>query len=1176
MKRAAVDKRDISLKDALEMAGDVAPGQELSISGLHGASGAFLLASFFSSENRPLLAVLSDTRAAARFAEDLRFFLGPEAVYLFPETELLPFELKAPHPSILAARMELYHRFTEGRPFVTVTTARNLVQKLAPAPVFESRVIRLVRDEEYMRDVLVSDLLERGFTRVPMVEERGEVSVRGAIVDIFPATGTRPLRVEFFGDTVESIRSFDTRTQRSVAALNEAIVLPAGEAGYGEAERAAARKKVMERAAELDLPPEVWQPIFNRLKENSPGETVYGLYPYFNESLDTFFDHMPGETVLFIPNRRGVVAAIEEFQEEIKEREESFVERKRFFLTRQSLYAAAAEIAHGLLRFPVIAMESLIGGGGKKDGREVTVASRSNIELKGEVQQSRTGRDLPLKPLAEAIGEWVERGTDVYITAHNRAQAERTMELLQGYGIKALLSPCRAVLSAASKGVFISEGSLSAGFSLLNPAIAFISEEEIFGARVNKRPPPPARPGEALTELGDLSEGDFIVHTLHGIGLYRGLKRRIVEGVAKDFLLLEYLGGDRLYMPVERMDRLVRYNSFEGRADPELDKLGGLKWKKTKGKIKKAIENMAGELLKLYAARQVAPGFAFSAPEATFREMEAGFEYEETPDQARAIEECLSDMMKPSPMDRLVCGDVGYGKTEVAIRAAFKAVLDGKQVAILVPTTVLAQQHYITFTRRLGAYPVNVEVISRFRTKKEQREVLKKLAAGGVDIIIGTHRLAQGDISFKDLGLVIIDEEHRFGVRQKERLKKLRSTVDVLALTATPIPRTLHMSLASLRDLSIINTPPEDRLAVRTEVTRFDESLIKEAIEREMDRGGQVFFVHNRVQSMPPLEEMLGRILPHARIAVAHGQMREHELEKKMLGFVNREFDVLLSTAIIESGLDIPLANTIIINRADAFGLAELYQLRGRVGRSSHRAYAYFMIPETMNLTPLAEKRLEVIRELSEPGSGFKVAAYDLEIRGAGELLGTNQSGQIASVGFEMYTRILEDTVAEMKGETISEEAEPEVNIKVSQYIPDDYVPHTGQRLGLYKRFASIKNDEELRAIEEEVRDRYGPLPVVVENILETVSIRLLLKSLKARELDQKAGRLYINFNGAGDTATDVSVVNNATRLVRLDASRFRISSDGRFSACLGKDAEPLGEAQYVLKELLGGCYSES
>jgi len=1166
-----VDKRETSIKEAVNLAKEMKPGEELTVSGLRGSSRAFLLASFFRATGSNVLAILSDTRAALRYAEDLRFFLGPESVFFFPSTELLPFSLKAPHPSILSARMELYHRLAHGAPFVTVTTARCLMQRIAPAPALEARVLRLAVGEDYPREEFLAELLAQGFRRVPMVEERGEMSVRGAIVDIFPAGGRLPLRLEFFGDTVESIRSFNTGTQRSVDTLDEVLILPASEAEYGEGARAYARKALMERAGELGLRQDEWQGLYRALKEASPGDKTFGLYPLFHERLDILFDHFTGDSAIFVPERPSVTEALEGFDEEIKRAEEALLEKKLFYMDTRRLYASPEEILDGFKRFPLITTESLSGGGRGHGGEShvVNVASNSNMELKSELRRPKSERLLPLKPLADAIGKAAERGAAFYITAHNRAQAERTGELLEGYGIKTCRVEGGQALKEAQGGVFIAEGTLSAGFSLSRPALTIVAEEEIFGPRVNKRPPPPKRPGEALTELSDLAESDFIVHTLHGIGIYRGLVRRVVEGVAKDFLLLEYLGGDRLYMPVERMDRLVRYHSFEGRESPELDRLGSTKWKRTKGKIKKAIENMAGELLKLYAARRVAPGFAFSPPTAMFREFEAGFEYEETPDQARAIEECLHDMQRPSPMDRLVCGDVGYGKTEVAIRAAFKAVLDGKQVAILVPTTVLAQQHYITFTRRLGAYPVNVEVISRFRTKKEQKEVLDRLKKGAVDIIIGTHRLARGDIAFKDLGLVIIDEEHRFGVRQKERLKKIRSSVDVLALTATPIPRTLHMSLASLRDLSIINTPPVDRLAVTTEVLRFDEGVIKGAIEREIDRGGQVFFVHNRVHSMPPVEDTLRRILPKARIGVAHGQMHEGELEKVMLGFVNREYDVLLSTAIIESGLDIPSANTIIINRAESFGLAELYQLRGRVGRSSHRAYAYFMIPETMNLTVDAEKRLDVIRELCEPGSGFKVAAYDLEIRGAGELLGTNQSGQIASVGFEMYTRILEETVAEMKGEKIADEAEPEVSLNVSQYIPEDYVPDTGQRLGLYKRFVSIKEDSEITAISEEVLDRYGPLPVVVENIMETVALRLLLKKLKARELVQKAGRIYINFTGTGGEGADASVVSRAMAMRAAEPARFRITSDGRFSARLFEGVDPLVEARYVLKELL-------
>ncbi|MDP2690456.1 MAG: transcription-repair coupling factor, partial [Deltaproteobacteria bacterium] len=591
---------------------------------------------------------------------------------------------------------------------------------------------------------------------------------------------------------------------------------------------------------------------------------------------------------------------------------------------------------------------------------------------------------------------------------------------------------------------------------------------------------------------------------------------------------------------------------------------------KTKKKVKASVERLAGELLKLYAERSVAEGFAFSPPDRLFHEFEAGFEYEETPDQARAIEETLMDMQEPRPMDRLICGDVGYGKTEVAMRAAFKAVLDGKQVGVLVPTTVLAEQHYATFRRRLAPYPVSVEALSRFRTKKEQKEIVERLREGKVDIVIGTHRLLGKDIEFKDLGLIVIDEEHRFGVSHKEKLKQMRKKVDVLTLTATPIPRTLHMSLASIRELSIINTPPEDRLAIKTNVIRFDEGVIAEAIERELNRGGQVFFVHNRIHSMPAVEEFLRRAVPRARLAHAHGQMNEAELEKKMLGFVNHEFDVLLSTAIIESGLDIPAANTIIINRADRFGLAELYQLRGRVGRSRHRAYAYFICPSMAELTDDARKRIEVIRELAEPGSGFKIATYDLEIRGAGELLGTAQSGQIAAVGFEMYTALLEEAVREMKGETVAEEVEPEITLGISSFIPEDYIPDVRQRLGFYKRLSSVSSEDEIYSIKEELVDRYGEIPAYVDNLVQTMELKLLLKRLRARELTQKGKRLYLTFMSQAGTDSGRRIIERALDMVSREPKRYRLAPDSRFIVFL-YDAPPLPEARYVLKEFLKG-----
>ncbi|MFQ5442412.1 MAG: transcription-repair coupling factor [Thermodesulfobacteriota bacterium] len=1155
--------KELTVDAAIKNISSLRPGGPLTLSGLYGSSKAFFLASAYKRLSRPVLAVLPDEASAGAFAKDLAFFLNPEEVFFYPSTELLPFELTPPHQRLLSERIRLLYRLLEkeGKPFITVTSAEVLMQRVAPKNTLPERVVNLKVEGEFLRDDLVKRLLGSGYRRVPMVEVTGEMSVRGAIVDIFPTGRVRPVRIEFFGDWIESMRIFDISTQRSLTGIEELRVLPASRADLGGANDKSAGERLRDRARELKLNAGKWEPLYNTLMDGTDPALHNGLFPLFYKKLDTLFDFLGVESVISIIDPSAVGSAFTGFEAEVDRGANNLGAKKEFFVNPDEIYLGAKEVEGRIKEFPVLEIEEFTAGG-------ASVKTSSNMDLARTISIKKSGRNLTLKPLADEIQKGLENGWRVFITAHNRGQAERTAELLAGYGLNAAILPGSVTLEAPGAGVAVAVGSLATGFRVASAGLLVISEEEVFGRRVRKNPPPAKKAGPALLQLQDLAEGDFIVHAHHGIGVYRGLKRISIEAVENDFLLLEYRDSDKLYLPVTRMDLVTRYHGFEG-ACPPMDKLGTAGWNRTKKKVKKAIEKMAAELLKLYAEREVAKGFAFSGKSGLFREFESGFEYEETPDQARTIEECLKDMEEGRPMDRLVCGDVGYGKTEVAIRAAFKAVLDSKQVALLVPTTVLAQQHFATFTRRLSAFPVVVEVLSRFRSGKAQKEVLEKLSTGGVDIIIGTHRLVQKDVEFKDLGLVIIDEEHRFGVRQKERLKRLRKTVDVLTLTATPIPRTLNMSLASIRDLSIINTPPEDRLAIKTEIASFDERVIQEAVEREIKRGGQVFFVHNRIQSMGRMEETLVKLLPGARIATAHGQMHEHELERKMLGFVNGNYDILLSTAIIESGLDIPTANTIIINRADMFGLAELYQLRGRVGRSSRRAYAYFIIPEPSSITEDARKRLQVLRELSEPGSGFKIAAYDLEIRGAGELLGTSQSGRIAEVGFDMYTKILEETVKEMKGEKISEEVEPEINLKVSQYIPEDYMPDTRQRLGLYKRLASLTSEDELASITEELRDRYGEMPALVENLLGAMGLKVLLKRLRARELDQKGNRLYINFERGGGGGPPHGVAEKAAYLAQREPKRFRVTPEGRFIVFMAAGAEPVEEAGYVLKELL-------
>lgn len=1152
------------VKEAIGRAVRIKSGEAIDLSGFYGSSKAYFIASCFKAARRPMLCVLPSQEEADGFCDDLRFFLGAEDVMLYPSTETLPFEPVSAHQELQASRMELLFNLTSGRSFITVSCASSLMQKVMPRASLTQKVLELSKGDRHERDALVTALHESGYRRVAMVEERGEISVRGGIMDIFPPVYDSPLRIEFFDDEIESIRLFDISTQRSIKDLDQVRILPARESTVTRECRLGARERLIERADHLGIPRSAWEPLSDRIRDgvNAPG--MEALLPLFYESLGTFFDYLDADTLVVVVDPETVKAQFDNFTADVTAAVEGLIYRRQFFVEPEGLFLSLSEVDERLCRMAVVNIEAV-------KTAEFHVAVETNIDLRQEISLKKSERLL--SPLADRITGWVEEGKRVFLTAHNKGQAERTSELLEGYGLKPSTVHGADILATdGGFGFSIATGTLSSGFRIAEASLVVISEEEVFGEKAKRRPPPSRRLEAFLTQLQDLSEGDAIVHGHHGIGLYRGLKRLLIDSIEGDFLLLEYRDGDKLYLPVGRMDLVGKYHGFEGRA-PDLDKLGGPGWEKKTGKVKAAVEKLAGELLKLYAEREIAEGFAFSAPERLFHEFEAGFEFDETPDQARAIEDTLKDMQKPMPMDRLVCGDVGYGKTEVAIRAAFKAVLDKKQVAILVPTTVLAQQHFLTFSRRLAAYPVVVEALSRFRSPKEQKDIVKRLGAGQVDIIIGTHRLLQKDIGFKDLGLVVIDEEHRFGVAHKERLKQLRKKVDVLTLTATPIPRTLHMSLASVRELSIINTPPEDRLAIKSKVVGFDEGAIAEAIERELSRGGQVFFVHNRVQSIGAMEDCLRRIVPRARIAVGHGQMKEGELEKTMSGFINKDFDILLSTSIIESGLDIPSANTIIINRADRFGLAELYQLRGRVGRSRHRAYAYFICPIVTELTDDARKRMEVIQELTEPGSGFRVATYDLEIRGAGELLGSAQSGQIAEVGFEMYSQLLEEAVQELRGVKVSEEPEPEVTLRVSQFIPEEYIPDTRQRLGLYKRLASIETEDDLDSIREELADRYGSAPVLVENLVRTVELKLICKELKVRELIQKGQRLYIGFSDLATVQGGDAVVARALDMAKKEPKRFRIMPDARFAAQIPQEADPIEEARYVLKELLKGCY---
>jgi transcription-repair coupling factor (superfamily II helicase) len=763
--------------------------------------------------------------------------------------------------------------------------------------------------------------------------------------------------------------------------------------------------------------------------------------------------------------------------------------------------------------------------------------------------------------LAERLAEWRAEGFRVRLLAGDAATAERLREILDDH---ALVGPIVATL-LGPEPVAVAVGGAHAGFECPALGLVCLTETELFGGRRSVRRRPAYQRGSQVAAFTDLAAGDLVVHVDHGIGRFGGLATVTVDGQPGDYLLLDYADGDRLYLPVQRLSAISKYVGGDGAG--RIDKLGGTSWQKTKESVRGAVRQIAGELLQLYAARQVLSGFSVGGDTPWQHEFEAAFPFEETPDQLEAIGQVKRDLERARPMDRLVCGDVGYGKTEVAMRAALKTALDGRQVALLVPTTILAQQHWRTFRERFTPYPVRVEMLSRFRAPKEQKAVIEGLQAGTVDVVIGTHRLLSRDVAFRDLGLLIVDEEHRFGVTHKERLKQLRKTVHVLTLTATPIPRTLSMALSGIRDLSVIETPPADRLAIETVVCRFDPNVIKDAVERELARGGQVFVVHNRIQSLPALTRLIQRLVPRARIAMAHGQMPEAALERTMTKYVAGEFDVLVSTAIVESGLDIPASNTIVINRADRLGLAQLYQLRGRVGRDRLQAYAYLLVPADGRVDEVAAKRLRVIQELTELGSGLRVALRDLEIRGAGNLLGAEQHGQIEAVGFDLYMKLLDQAVREQNGETVEDELDPVVTVEVAAYLPEAYVSEAGQRLSLYKRLVGLRQPAEIEGMRAELVDRFGPLPTATAQLLDVVGLRALARALRIEKLEARGGRALITFTPGTPVPPD-----RLLALLRAQPKRLKLVREFLLQAVIPTEpwSEVYGALVKLLRELSG------
>jgi transcription-repair coupling factor (superfamily II helicase) len=1041
---------------------------------------------------------------------------------------------------------------------VIVTSIAASCQATLPKEKLKQFSIPLIPEESVeSRDRLAMRLIDAGYLRVDPVEDPGTFAVRGDIVDIFPPNRARPLRVELFGDLIERIREFDPSTQRAAAeSITHPIeVPPAREVLINSETLSGVRERIKSWSDENGIPRTIRDPILESVQNGTYPDHSDAWAPFAYHSPETLWDHLPANALICWNDELSCQQEWDQFLEEqnrlSKEAADLILppvprlyrwnpDLDRKLRARSQLYLDRIELAD------TETVQSDTAEDAETPQEELAPTARHRVFVRTNSDLSQ-GSKQSLGDLEPKFRLWIKQGFRILALASTQTQLERIRFLLEERGL-----PCRPSSGPTgtpqSSLITLSLGTLSEGFRWPAEGLVIVTESDILGAKRSRRSRASAR-GEAsaqdwsgLQALADLSVGDAVVHVDHGIGRYQGIVRLDLSGAPSDFLLIEYANKDKLYLPVYRLNVIQKY--VGGAEGITLDRLGSQQFSKTKEKVKEAVRKLAVDLVQLYAERKIRPGISISPRGAELREFEVKFPFDETPDQLKAIDAVMQDMESGKVMDRLICGDVGYGKTEVAIRAAFQVVSDGRQVAVLVPTTVLAHQHEQSFRARMKDYPIRIESLSRFKTTKEQKATVKSLEEGKVDIIIGTHRLLSRDIKFNNLGLVIVDEEHRFGVEHKEKLKAMKVNTHVLTLTATPIPRTLHMALSGLRDISLMSTPPVDRLPIRTYVSKYDDPLIKRAIEFELNRGGQVFFLHNRVQSIQEISQRIQELVPHAKITVAHGQMAEGELEEAMVSFYEKKSNVLVCTAIIESGLDLPSANTIIINRADAFGLAQLYQIRGRVGRSQQRAYAYLLLPAEGSVTEDAKRRLEVIQRFVELGSGFSIASHDLEIRGGGDLLGPQQSGHIAAVGFDLYTELLEEAIRELEGKPLPPEEsrkEPEIKAPFPAYLDENYVPDVHQRLSLYRRFSAASRDTELDALEEELRDRFGNLPVEAQNLLWLIRVKLILKKAGIEALT--VGPEKISLVPGKDSQLDPA---KAIALVSSNPSKFQLTPDSK------------------------------
>ncbi len=1132
------------------------------VSGLSGSARGWFIATL-SANSSPILVISKDRTASESLLADTQFFLPyNQSPLIYPEWDVLPFESLSPSVETSAQRIYGLQVISSAKEFIAISSPRALLQRTIPIEFITQGTTRIELGAQIEPIALTRRLHALGYRDTSLVEQVGDIAVRGGVLDLFPVQCAQPIRLSFSGNQVIGIRHFSPESQRTISEASELLITPVVEfpcflpSVCDPNFKSKAIEQIKKRALELETPVRESSRIIEALHDGAIFPGMEHFLGQVYQTLPSLFDFLPSNTTIVLDDEVELGFEISTFMELINQRSKQFEGEHRLIANPHLNYLSEQEFRNRLSDFDQIYLNQL--NLHQLDAEpaipERKVRTISNLELSTRLR-SQIGSGKALAPLVERIEKLRNEGFKILFVVGTNQRAERLKKLLLEYDILAEFSsknPTDWIAGRSLIPLAILIGSLSHGFQLPSEKIAFIAEREIFSDRSHKKGRATRSVKKYIASLTQLQPGDFIVHIDYGVGRYHGLMHRQIEGKGHDFLHLEYGGGSVLYLPVENIGKIQKYRAEEGRS-PKLDKLGTTRWARAKAKVRESVVALAGDLIKLYATRKSVSGWRFEPPGAEDERFADGFGFDETSDQLSAIKDTLQDMSSPTPMDRLVCGDAGYGKTEVALRAAFKCTQHARQVAVLVPTTILVEQHKLVFQERFAGYPVQIGAISRFYKPAQNKETLSKLSNGEIDIIIGTHKLLQSGVVFKDLGLVVVDEEHRFGVKDKERLKQLRRNVDVLTLTATPIPRTLHMALLGIRDISIISTPPNDRKSIRTYVARYEDSVVRDAVLRELQRGGQCFYIHNKVNNISVVTGRLAQLVPEARMIYGHGQMNEKELEDVMLEFIEKKKDVLVSTTIVESGLDIPNANTILINNAHTFGLAQLYQLRGRVGRSTRQAYAYLLTPEPSKLGIDARKRLSVLQDMDELGLGFNLATKDLEIRGAGNLLGKNQSGHVEAVGVELYNRILKEAILNLKGEEpdVSETIDPELKIGVNAFIPESYIPEASERLILYQRLATISSFEEAHELEDEIEDRFGHGPKEVRTLVKLMRYRGLLRVSGIERAQVSGNRLVLTFHPRAKIAPErmESFVKSNKDKVRLSGNHSLSIDVGVFAA---------------------------